>query len=244
MRQMWPDLSARSTEPEWMDIEPIGMLDFAECLADLETVNRLTRAAAPTMAFLDKATAGWPSGAELRVADLGYGQGAMLRRIHGWAEARGLRPRLTGVDLNPQCRALAKVRTPEGMAIDWHEGDLFDWEPAEPPHFIISALFTHHLPDADVARLLRWQDASASHGWFVNDLHRHWLAWAGFRALAGAAGWHRFVQHDGALSVRRAFVKREWETLLQGAGIGDAEIRWHVPFRLCVGRLKAAPAPV
>lgn len=226
-----------------MDAEPIGMLDFAECLADLETVNGLTRAAAPTMAFLETATAGWPAGTELRVADLGYGQGAMLRRIHLWAEARGLQPRLTGVDLNPQCRALAMARTPDGMAIDWHQGDLFDWAPAEPPHIIISALFTHHLPDADVVRLLRWQDETASHGWFVNDLHRHWLAWAGFRAMASTAGWHRFVQHDGALSVRRAFVKREWEAMLASAEIGDAAIRWHIPFRLCVGRLKDAPAP-
>jgi len=233
-------MSARSDEPEWMDVEPIRMADFAECLADLEIVNRITRAAPPTMAFLDRATRGWPAGSELRVADLGYGQGAMLRRIHAWAERRGLVPRLTGVDLNPQCRALARVRTPEHMAIDWHQGDLFDWEPAEPPHFIISALFTHHLGDADVVRLLAWQEATASHGWFVNDLHRHRIAWLGFRAMASAAGWHRFVQHDGALSVRRAFVKPEWEAMLLAAGIDGAAIRWHLPFRLCVGRMKAA----
>lgn len=239
----WPDFAARSTEPERMDVEPIGMLDFAECLADLETVNRITRAAAPTMAFLARATAGWPTGAELRVADLGYGQGAMLRRIHSWAEARGLRPRLTGVDLNPQCRALAKARTPDSMEIDWHVGNLFDWEPGEPPHIIISALFAHHLSDGDVVRLLQWQEATAIRGWFVNDLHRHWLAWAGFRAMAATAGWHRFVQADGALSVRRAFVRRDWQGMLEVAGINHASIRWHLPFRLCVGRLKEAPTP-
>jgi len=243
LRQRWPDFSTRSTEPEWMDVEPIGMLDFAECLADLETVNWITRAAAPTMRFLEKATAGWPAGSELRVADLGYGQGAMLRRVHAWAKARGLQPRLTGVDLNPQCRALAKARTPDDVAIDWHQGDLFDWAPDEPPHFIISALFTHHLPDNDVVRLLRWQEDTATRGWFVNDLHRHRLAWAGFRAMAATAGWHRFVQHDGALSVRRAFEKQDWENLLQAANIRDASIRWHLPFRLCVGRLKGTPGP-
>lgn len=226
-----------------MDVVQVPLEDFAACLDDLETVNLLTRAAPPTLAFLAEVTRGWAPGSELRVADLGYGQGAMLRRIHRWAEGRGLVPRLTGVDLNPQCRVLAMAKTPPGMAIDWHEGDLFDWAPAEPPHVILSALFTHHLDDAGVARLLAWQEATASHGWFVNDLHRHWFAWGGFRALAFVMRWHRFVQHDGALSVRRAFVASEWRALLGEAGVEGARLRWHLPFRLCVSRVKGVAPP-
>jgi trans-aconitate methyltransferase len=238
-----PDLAERADEPEWMDVLPFSMAEFAKVLSDLEEVNAITRAAQPTLAFLARLTAGWPQGAELRVADLGYGQGGMLRRIHSWAEGRGLKPRLTGVDLNPQCRALAEARTPPGFAIDWHQGDLFDWAPNQPPHVIISALFAHHLPDADVVRLLRWQEDTASHGWFVNDLHRHTLAWSGFSALARVMRWHDCVQHDGALSVRRAFVADDWRALLAEAGVSGAQIRWHPLFRLCVGRLKGAPAP-
>ncbi len=226
-----------------MDTQRLELDDFAAVLADLEQVNRLTFAAPPTMAFLAQATAGWPRGSELRVADLGYGQGEMLRRIHRWAEGRGLVPRLTGVDLNPQCRALAMANTPADMTIDWHEGDLFGWTPADPPHVILSALFTHHLAEPDLIRLLRWQEATASHGWFVNDLHRHWLAWGGFRALAWAARWHPMVQHDGALSVRRAFIRQDWDGLLAEAGVRHASLHWYPLFRLCVARLKAAPIP-
>jgi trans-aconitate methyltransferase len=239
----WPDFAVRANEPEWMDGERLALEDFAAVLDDLEAANAFTRAAPPTLAFLDKVTKDWPRGIELRVADLGYGQGAMLRRIHRWAETRGLRPRLTGVDLNPQCRTLAMAKTPPDMAIDWHEGDLFDWQPAAPPHVILSALFAHHLPDADVVRLLAWQEATASHGWFVNDLHRHWFAWGGFRALAFVARWHPMVRHDGALSVRRAFVPDEWRRLLAAAGVERASLRWHPLFRLCVSRLKGVPAP-
>ena len=47
------------------------------------------------------------------------------------------------------------------------------------------------------------------------------------------------MQHDGPISVARAFRRREWARLLDEAGVaGVAEVRWHVPFRLCVGRLK------
>ncbi len=239
----WPDFSVRADEPEWMDVRDYPLDDFAAVLEDLETVNLLTRAAPPTLAFLARLTDGWPEGTELRVADLGYGQGGMLRRVHRWATARGLRPRLTGVDMNPRCRALAEAKTPSDMNITWHQGDLFDWAPTDRPHAIISALFTHHLPTPDVVRLLRWQEATASHGWFVNDLHRHWFAWAGFSALAFVARWHPCVRHDGALSVRRAFVPADWRAMLADAGIPDADLRWHPLFRLCVARLKGVPAP-
>lgn len=212
--------------------------EFEVILRDLEAANRLTFAAPPTLKFLARLTSGWPKGAELRVADLGYGEGAMLRRVHGWATARGFRPRLTGIDMNPRCRALAEQHTPASMGIDWHEGDLFDWQPALRPHAIISSLFTHHLETADVVRLLGWQARTASHGWFVNDLHRHPVAWAGFRAMAAAFRWHPCVRHDGALSVRRAFTRQDWRAMLAQAGVTDADIRWHPLFRLCVSHLK------
>jgi len=230
-----PDFAARSTALERMDVEQLDRPTLQAVLADLARVNRVTGAAAPTLAFLDRATRGLPAGAELRVAELGYGRGDMLRRIHGWAEARGFRPRLTGVDLNPMCRALAVGLTPPGMAIDWHEGDLFDWQPADPPHLIVSALLAHHLVDADVVKLLVWQTRTARLGWFVNDLHRHRLAWAGFRALAWAARWHPIVRHDGALSVQRAFTPADWRRLLAAAGVEGATIAWRPLFRLCVG---------
>ena len=221
-----------------MDVRDYDLESFGAILTDLGAANRLTLAARPTLAFLAQLTDGWPTGTELRVADLGYGDGTMLRLVHGWAQARGLSPRLTGVDMNPRCRALAEARTPPAMGIDWHEGDLFDWQPAARPHAIISSLFAHHLADADIVRLLAWQDITASHGWFVNDLHRHWLAWSGFRALAFAMRWHPCVRHDGALSVRRAFVADDWTRLLAAAGVAGARICWHPLFRLCVGRLK------
>jgi hypothetical protein len=237
-----PDFSRRETTPEWMDTQAVSDVDFAQCLSDLEQVGWLTRSWPLTRAFLERATSDWPPGAEIRIADIGYGKGGLLRRVHGWATARGLRPVLTGVDLNPQCRTLAEAATPAGMAIAWHEGDLFDWAPDSPPHFVLSALFAHHLDDAGVVDFLRWQERSASHGWFVNDLHRHWFAWGGFWLLSRAVRWHRFVRHDGPLSVRRAFVRRDWERLLGEAGV-TADIAWRIPFRLCVGRIKAAPAP-
>ncbi len=104
---------------------------------------------------------------------------------------------------------------------------------------ILSALFTHHLSDPAVVRFVAWMEATAGLGWFVNDLHRHGLSYHGFRLISRALGLHRFVVHDGAISIARGFVFADWRALLRAAGFDKAPfVRWWLPFRLCVGRIK------
>jgi hypothetical protein len=94
------------------------------------------------------------------------------------------------------------------------------------------------MADAELVGFIKWMQATATRGWFINDLHRHWVAWAGFRALATLLRWHPVVRHDGALSVRRAFVRADWTRLLAVAGVHDALVRWHLPFRWGVGQIR------
>jgi hypothetical protein len=81
-------------------------------------------------------------------------------------------------------------------------------------------------------------EATARKGWLVNDLHRHPVAFYGFMALSTLAGWHRFVRHDGPVSVARAFRRADWEKLLKAAGIEGATIQWKLMFRYCVGVIR------
>ncbi len=232
------DLSARSAATELMDTETVTAADFAACLADLAVVNTLTRARPPTVAFIRRVARRLPAGQRLSVLDVGYGEGDMLRRLARWGTRRGLELDLAGIDLNPWSAAAARAATPAGMAIQYRTGDVFD-EPPGSNDVVISSLFTHHLGDAEIVRFLGWMERTARRGWFVNDLHRHALAYDGFRLLSRAAGWHRFVQHDGPVSVARAFRRRDWSGLLRAAGLeGVAEVRWHMPFRFCVSRLR------
>jgi 2-polyprenyl-3-methyl-5-hydroxy-6-metoxy-1,4-benzoquinol methylase len=228
----------RSPQLEWMDTETISAEDFARCLADLAMVNSVTLARPPTIAFMRRVSRGMSAGAWLSVLDVGFGEGDMLRRVHRWGTRRGLRMNLSGVDLNPWSTAAAQAATPAAMGIQYMTGDLFDLPPGE-TDVVISSLFTHHLTDAQIVQFLIWMEARARRGWFVNDLHRHPVAYHGFRLLSGAAGWHRFVRHDGPISVARSFRRRDWDALLRQAGLaGKATVRWHVPFRLCISRIR------
>ena len=130
------------------------------------------------------------------------------------------------------------VMTAPLMGIDYRTGDASNLDFA--PDFVISSLVAHHMIDAELVGFLRWMEATAVRGWLINDLHRHWLAWAGFGLFAGVMRWHPIVRHDGALSVRRAFVRADWDRLLAAAGLNQppVEVRWHAPFRWGVGRVK------
>jgi hypothetical protein len=50
--------------------------------------------------------------------------------------------------------------------------------------------------------------------------------------------WHRFVVHDGPVSIRRAFHAEDWTVLLAKAGVHQARIEAWFPFRLCVSRVR------
>jgi SAM-dependent methyltransferase len=235
------DFTERSKLDELMDTEPVAFEEFRACLFDLARVNRLTLAYRPTLAFFDRLVAGGQRlGRPIEVLDVGSGYGDMLRQIDAWALRRGVDVSLTGVDLNPWSRVAAAEATPESRKIKWVTADAFSYDPPGGVDVVVSSLFTHHLPNPMVARFLRLMEAKARLGWFVNDLHRHPLPYHFFRHFAKVAGFHRLVQHDGPVSIARAFATADWKRLLAEAGIDPAavDIQWRIPFRLTVGRLK------
>lgn len=229
--------SKRSDLTERIDDPSLPAADYAAAMADLEKANRALFATYPTFAFLRVATRGMRA---FRLLDAGSGHGDYLRAIARWARARGIAATLTGVDLSPAATAAARAATPADLGITYITGDIFDHEPDPPPDFIVSSLFTHHLPDAAVERFIAWMETHAARGWHINDLHRHPLAWAGFRALSAVMRWHPIVRHDGAISVLRGFTAAELRARIAGAGVAPdaAKVRWHPLFRFGVDRMK------
>lgn len=231
------DFTQRSTDTELMDADDVGFEEFRACLVDLARVNRLTLAYRPTLDFLDRLLASGHPGRPIEIVDVGSGYGDMLRMIDAWALRRGVEVSLTGVDLNPWSR-LAASATPSGREIQWVTADVFAYDPPRGIDVIVSSLFTHHLPDPRIVEFLAWMEAKARLGWFVNDLHRHPVAYHVFRRLAKLAGFHHFVQHDGPVSIARAFVPADWRRLIAAAGIDPnvAEVERWIPYRITVGR--------
>jgi hypothetical protein len=230
----------RSTQSELMDDSAVSFDEFNACLRDLSRVNTVTLGRGPTLAWLSRATRTMRRGDTLSLLDVGFGHGDMLRAIHEWCLTKGFEPDLSGIDLSPWSAASARAATPSHMRITYHTEDVFAFQPERPVDLVVSSLFTHHLRDADIVKFVKWMESTAKRGWFINDLHRHPVPFYVFRAMARIAGWHRFVQHDGPVSIARSFRRADWERLTQAAGVEPptTRIRWHIPFRICVSRMR------
>ncbi|WP_242120913.1 methyltransferase domain-containing protein [Sphingomonas lacusdianchii] len=223
---------ARVHADEAMDDPALDPAIYASVLRDLARVNRVTMAARPTLAFLSGIVG---RGDRLKLLDIGYGDGDMLRRIARWAVARGVAAELVGIDLNPRSEAIARTDTPSDLPITYRTGDYTDlagqgWD------VIVSSLVAHHMTHEQLVAFLRFMEAEAARGWFVNDLHRHRFAHRGYPLLATLMRWHPIVRADGTLSIARSYRPDEWPPILAEAGIADAQVRRRFPFRLCVER--------
>jgi SAM-dependent methyltransferase len=220
-------LNQRSTQQEKMDTGCVDFDDYSRCLRDLSRVNAVTLTHRPMLSWLAKhAKAGFS------LLDIACGHGDALRAIR----ARHPAARLTGIDLNPWATRAARQATDPAAGIDFINGDAFAYQPAQKFDFIITSQFTHHLTNDEIVTFLRWLPDNAASGWFIGDLHRHFIPYYGFPIVARLAFWHHFVREDGQISIARAFIRTEWEALLREAGITDqqASVAWYIPFRLCV----------
>jgi 2-polyprenyl-3-methyl-5-hydroxy-6-metoxy-1,4-benzoquinol methylase len=237
-----PDLSRRSFTPELMDTEPVPFESFRDCLRDLERLTRWSGGYRPTLHWIARAARRLPPGSTLSVLDVGCGYGDMLRSIARWGVQAGVRLELTGVDLNPWSTRAAREATPPDHAIRYETSDIFSFAPDRRFHCIISALFTHHLDDAQLVAFLQWMERHAALGWFVSDLHRHAVPYWFLGALPSVVSLHRFVAHDGPVSVSRCLRAAEWREAIAAAGIDakrEVRIRWNVPFRWGIERWQA-----
>ena len=227
-------LATRTEAEELMDADDLPANTYAAVVGDLAKVNVVTLAARPTLAFLDRIVT---PGERLRVLDVGFGDGDMLRRIARWGTRRGVPVELVGVDLNPRSEAAARAHTPSDLPICWLTGDYADlagggWDA------VISSLVAHHMTRDQLVAFLRFMERESRRGWLVNDLHRHGFAYLGYPLLARLAGWHPIVRHDGRLSIARSYRPAEWPPILAQAGVTDARVFRAFPFRLCVERLR------
>ena len=226
-------LATRAIADEWMDADDLDAQTYAAVVHDLARVNTLTMARRPTIAFLKSLNR-----SNLRILDVGFGDGDMLRTIGRWARRDGVTVTLVGIDLNPRsAQAARETTTPPHVDIDYRTGDYADlanehWD------VIISSLVAHHMTHAQLVAFVRFMDRHARAGWFVNDLHRHGFAYLGFPILARIMRWHPIVRHDGQLSVARSYRPGEWPPILAEANVTGATVARKFPFRLCVSKIR------
>ena len=95
-------------------------------------------------------------------------------------------------------------------------------------HVAHASLVLHHLGEEDAVRFLGELSRVASLGVVINDLQRGFAEWLGAWLTLHAMTRNRFTLHDGPLSVRRAYTRKEMRGLLARASLRP--LAWHFGF--------------
>jgi ubiquinone/menaquinone biosynthesis C-methylase UbiE len=222
----------RSYELEHIDLGDYTSEEYEGCIVELRRVNRwLGDASALRRSVLKEIE---EDGArDFSMLDVGAGTGELLRESARWARARGMRARLVGLELNErsaegiveESEAFEEVGSVRADALRMpFAAGAFD--------YVMCSLFTHHFRDESVVALLREMSRVARLRVYVIDLHRHPVAYYFYTTVARLFLHNRLIREDGALSILRAFVPSELESLAERAGLSHARVERRFPYRL------------
>ena len=217
------DFTHRSYEPELLDGTDIPYEEIRRNMHELNIINTWLGGHAITIQAFRQLLGDLK---EVHVCEIGCGGGDNLRAIHRWCSKNGIALRVTGIDINPDCINYARDHSREIDRAVWIVSDYRLVDLTDRPDIIFNSLFCHHFPDAEVSHCLAWMRAHAERGFFVNDLHRHALAYHSIRLLTGAFSQSRLVRNDAPLSVRRGFRRQELEAMTRAAIPKTEEQQW------------------
>jgi 2-polyprenyl-3-methyl-5-hydroxy-6-metoxy-1,4-benzoquinol methylase len=222
------DFSKRSPQPEWLDAGNLPAADIQRNMQELEIINRYLGGHRITIAGFRSLI---PPLSSVAVCELGCGGGDNLMAIQHWCSRNNTDATFSGVDINPDCIAVALTKNwlyrPILMTADYR-----DAIPAGIRQDILfSSLFCHHFSQEELVGMLQWMQSKSKLGFFINDLHRHPLAYYSIKWLTRLFSRSYLVKHDAPLSVLRGFKRKDWTHILQSAGITRYRIQWKWAFR-------------
>jgi 2-polyprenyl-3-methyl-5-hydroxy-6-metoxy-1,4-benzoquinol methylase len=168
---------------------------------------------------------------EITVCEIGCGGGDNLMAIYSWCKKENIAVRLIGIDINPNCIAIAKSKY-NNSAFNFLTSDYRDFTFTNSrPEIIFSSLFCHHFTNEELEFMLRWMMNNSLTGIFINDLHRSSVAYHSVHFLTKIFSNSYLVKNDAPLSVLRGFVRKEWELILERAGLNSYSLHWKWAFR-------------
>ncbi len=228
------DLRKRSYQKELLDHDDIPFADIRQNMKELNTVNSLLGGHHITISGIQQLVKKNNAGDPLSICEIGCGGGDNLKAISNWCNKKNIRAAFTGIDIKPECISYAKEQYPM-LDAKWIISDyrLVNFGSSKPT-IIFSSLFCHHFSEDELVSMLLWMKTNSATGFFINDLHRHPLAYYSIKLITGIFSRSYLVKNDAPLSVARGFSKKEWQSIFERAGIKNYSIAWKWAFRYLI----------
>jgi SAM-dependent methyltransferase len=222
-----PDFSKRSYKKELLDRDDIPFEDIKRNMQELDFINKWLGGHKITITGLKKLI---PADRNIGfvIAEIGCGGGDNLRVLKKYCEKKKIQASFIGINLH--CIEFAKSRK-ENAGIQFIASDYIKVEFENKPDIIFTSLFCHHFTEDELKKQFQWMRMNSVTGFFINDLHRHLLAYYSIKLLTGLFSKSYLVKNDAPLSVLRGFKRREIEMLNAESKILKGQLKWQWAFR-------------
>lgn len=221
--------SQRSNQLELLDMGSsyYTQEEYHDCLVQLDRVGRFLGGDKANLWAFNQMTP-----APQSILDVGCGGGLFTIRL----AKQFPQTKVIGIDLSSDAIRFAKeqLQASPQPNVDFILSSSPDLNYIPNSFDVITAtLVCHHLSDEELISFLKQSYRIAKRAIILNDLHRHQLASWGFRCVAPILFNNRLITHDGLLSIRRSFTKKDWIYFLHAANIplSRCSITWHWAFR-------------
>ncbi len=225
------DFTNRSYQKELLDRDDIPFADIQQNMKELDFINTRLGGHEITIEGFKK-LAGERN--TISVCEIGCGGGDNLNAIYRYCSKKKIHVKFTGIDINPDCISYAKKNTsiPDEnfISTDYKNVDFEN----DKPDIIFASLFCHHFTNEELITMLQWMKRNSTLGFFINDLHRHPLAYHFIKLATRIFSRSYLVKNDAPLSVLRGFKKMEWENIFNTAAIKNYTIKWKWAFRYLI----------
>jgi SAM-dependent methyltransferase len=229
------DYKKRSLKKEFLDRTDIPFADIAVNMRELEFINSYLGGHSITIKGFKSLL---KEKKQISVCEIGCGGGDNLNVLYQFCKRNKIDAKFIGIDINKECieyaRQNSKIEKIDFIISDYRNVNFEN----KNPDIIFSSLFCHHFTNDELITMLQWMKNNSTLGFFINDLHRHPLAYRFIKTITRLFSKSYLVKNDAPLSVLRGFTKKEWKNIFQKACIPNYSIRWMWAFRYLIINVK------
>ncbi len=169
---------------------------------------------------------------EIKIVDIGCGNGDMLRYIEKFGLKNNYNFKLIGIDANEFTIKCAKDLSKNNKNITYNCIDVFNKQFNELKYdIILSTLTLHHFKNDDILYLMRIFNQNSKIGIVINDLQRSKIAYRLFQFICFILRLNKMPKEDGLVSILRGFKKQDLIDFSTKLGFKKYYLSWKWAFR-------------
>jgi len=224
--------TTRTQESEIMDDFSLEGEELRDALDKIAAINQLLGGNKLTLNGVKQLLKKKNKNEIITIADVGCGNGDMLRTLADYGKKEKFQFKLIGIDANAFTINHARQLSIKYNNIDYLCIDIFSPEFEHIQYDIVLCTLTlHHFQDQDIVDLITTFKKNAHTGIVINDLHRSKLAYRLFAFICRIFTLNRMSREDGLVSILRGFKKEDLEAFSQKLNLKNYSIHWKWAFR-------------